>query len=1247
VDRRRWGLPLWSNTGNWSSSWTGDSTVNLTFGSGFASGQPHQNISSYSSGVQIGSLTIDAPSPVTISGNRIFLNGDLSALGSGSHSITAPLSFQTAAPNLNVADAGGTLRVGTLANASGSAATFTKTGAGDLVLAASLSGTQTVRLLEGTLTAGTFNSLSGTGNRAFTGPVLRLEGGTLRALGPESVPPNLPPWISPATYFATYSVPVSPDVIVSGSVTLGSGSTPAQNARLNFGSGVRLEQDSHLTLNNETVLMRHVEGAHRLTVAGTGRLILSTGTSPADIPAERPTELVVDGGAIGIRHAVGLPAAVTLTNGGRLDALQFLTLTGSQAVTIAGSGIIRNAGLGDMTLNADQLRGDGTLSVQSMLPTNLPPNLPPNFFIQPGRVRLNGANTQFTGDTLIDGGELVVTAGESLGTALLSGGTQAVTIRSGALNLSGAGALLTPDLSRVVVERGGILRLGSSTGFTVTPQTVPTDPVAGMISIVSGSLGGTGVVPLADGAAIQYAGGGTGLLQTGVQYVGTEPGIVTLAGAYIPNRGFSWGGILNVTGTVTEQVFPVTLQISGAGVLLSGSQGHSGGTIVTNGRLDVTNPGAFGQDRTVLLEAGSQLDLRMSVSSTTQLPIIAPGSAGMIGLGVSGQVTNAVVQAMDRGLNSIGPAHSTGDYIYSSGTLAPAFDNVYRFGTVSAVSAPPGSSGAFLVPKAFKITQADVLTGSAAVVVGMAKGPALGNGGSILTINADQPAAGPFTVLPDFFLATEQNPTQPFGTAGVSLRGKLLATGSQGSFVNLASPITFQRGAELWLDYAQNASVDRWNDSRPIPLNAGALRLRGNGNTGLAVTETVGVLEYSGRSRIFLDQNQATPSSSNVMALTVASLAPTGPGSPSLEIFKVRGTEKILVTNAPTRSGSANLVPGVYDARNHDFVTWNALTTELIPATATHTNTFTGSDGGSYVNVTTSGTVSGTATAHALRTAASINGAGSALIIGDGTSGMLIARGPTPAYTPLTIVPDLTFFGTGQFYVAPNTYLNLAGRLDAPDGLVKLGAGDLHLRGGPAPGGGGSIRLREGRLIGSGTFAGWSIIAEGSSILAPGDSPGVAEVEFLESNDETVWEFELQARDDPLLISDKWIVTGDLILNGFVDVINWVDPDPTKGGVGTMQEGIYELISWGGSLSGDGLTLRTMPDGFFGQLMIDELRKVVELEVSLTGSFVAVPEPSTWALVLSAAIGCGLARGRRSRPGWRPTTEPATATGQT
>ena len=178
--------------------------------------------------------------------------------------------------------------------------------------------------------------------------------------------------------------------------------------------------------------------------------------------------------------------------------------------------------------------------------------------------------------------------------------------------------------------------------------------------------------------------------------------------------------------------------------------------------------------------------------------------------------------------------------------------------------------------------------------------------------------------------------------------------------------------------------------------------------------------------------------------------------------------------------------------------------------------------------------------------------------------------------------------------------------MTAPNGIVKVGPGDLVLSNTTAVGGVGSQQLvvREGRLSGNGSKI-WNVVVEGSGVFAPGNSPAVSEFGGLIMGAETGFEFELTAIDE---ISDKIVVAGDLTLGGFIDIIDWeVD------GLGTMEVGTYDLITWGGNLTNNGVTLRTLPEGFFGTLNLDLDRKVLEFEV-LSG-VVAVPEPATIALL--------------------------------
>ena len=1239
----------WSTAANWTQSgtgglWASGTGVNITIGSIGGSGTSFQNRTADSGGVRIGGLTLASETPFTIAGSSIYLNGAILSAGPAPRTVAVQLNLQQPTTEINVAAGSGRLTLGNLVR-SGSAAvaTIRKTGDGELLLSGfwSSGSASTFSLEAGTVSlaaAPRFGyqppsssasvALGSYGSGTFTAGVLRLEGGALRAAITGTTP------FGPQYFIA----PVAQDTILSGSaVTLGDPSG-LMNARLGFYNGFRVDADSRLTLHNEAVLSRHISGTAALTVSGSGRLTLQ-GSGSA--PISRLPQLTVDGGGVGLTSMslAGLPAAgITLVNGGRLDSLTGFTLGGttSQKVVIgAGGGVLRSASpmsMANLNILDGGLEGAGTLRVEATQPL-LPPNMPAGYYIQPGRIVISGSNPGFTGAVVVNGGELQVRSLAGLGSALLAGGTQAITVQAGILNVSGTApnAVVTPDLSRVTVSQGATLKLASAGSFALTAATAPVAPIAGMLGLEFTTLSGSGVaVRLADGAIVQNAGmSGIASVRADLAYASTASGTITLAGSYVPNRRAAWGGELGVFGQLTQEAGAgaFDLVIKGAGVVMNVAQNTFAGlTTVDNGRLVLQHVnGLGGPGRTVLVKSGAQVDLNTTFTSATSLPTFHPSSAGMIGIGPS--VSGTVVQAMARGNNSIGPSYYA-DFTYNLGSL-PAVDGVYRFGTVTA----PGNFGqnmTMAIPRSFTITQPNVLTGSASVVVGAVKGDAFGNAGSALTLRANQEYSGGTLVRRDFFLAVDQPLTAPFGSGPVVVQGALLATGSAGSFASatgISSQVTFARGGELWLNNASGVNANRWGDTTPIALNAGAVRMSGH-NTQ-AVSETAGTLSYAAGSRIFMEA--VTASGSAQPSLTLQSLAPQGGTRPTLEIFRSYGTEKVFVTQAPTTVGSANLVPGGFDRRinsfsgTNNFLAWDAATQELVAATPTISGTSFGlATSADYVNLTGPTTLSASGTALAVRTMSNIMRTGStaSLTIGDGTIGELLFNLASPGATWMTttVAPDLTFAGDGIIFTGSGAKAMLTGVVTATSGIVKMGPGDLVLSNTTAVGGVGSQQLvvREGRLSGNGSRM-WNVIIEGSGVFAPGNSPAITEVGGLTMGAETRYEFELTALDD---ISDKIDVAGDLTLDGIIDITDWeVD------GVGTMEVGTYDLISWGGTLTDNGVELGVLPDGFFGQLFLNLERKVLEFQV-LNGVAV-VPEPAGLALL---AVGLpALAWWRRRR----------------
>ncbi|MFM8984762.1 MAG: PEP-CTERM sorting domain-containing protein [Planctomycetia bacterium] len=863
------------------------------------------------------------------------------------------------------------------------------------------------------------------------------------------------------------------------------------------------------------------------------------------------------------------------------------------------------------------LEGAGTLRVEATQPL-LPPNMPAGYYIQPGRIVISGSNPGFSGAVVVSGGELQVRSLAGLGSALLAGGTQTIAVQAGMLNVSGTApsTVVTPDLSRVTVSQGATLKLATAGTFALTAATAPAVPIAGMLGLESTTLSGSGVaVRLVDGAIVQNAGmSGVASVRTDLAYASAGSGTITLAGSYVPNRRATWGGELGVFGQLTREAGAGTydLVIKGAGVVMSVAQNTFGGlTTVDKGRVVLQHVnGLGGPGRTVLVKAGAQVDLNTTFTSATSLPTFHPSSAGMIGIGTS--VSGTVVQAMARGNNLIGPSYYA-DYTYSLGSL-PAVNGVYRFGTVSAPTSI-GMNMTMAIPKSFTITQPNVLTGSASVVVGAVRGDAFGTAGSSLTLRANQDYTGGTTVRKDFCLAVDQPLTAPFGSGPVVVQGALLATGTAGSFASatgISSQVTFAKGGELWLNNASGVNANRWGDTTPIAINAGAVRMSGH-NTQ-AVSEAVGTLSYAAGSRIFMEA--VTASGSAQPSLTLQSLAPQAGTRPTLEIFRSQGTEKVFVTQAPTTVGAANLVPGGFDCRSNNFLSWNAGTQELVAATPTGTS-FAGSTSADYVSLTGPTSLAASGTALAVRTTASINRTGStaSLTIGDGTIGELMVPS---GY--VTIAPDLTFAGDGIIHTGSFSKAMLTGLVTATSGIVKMGPGDLVLSNTTAVGGVGSQQLvvREGRLSGNGSRM-WNVIIEGSGVFAPGNSPAITEVGGLTMGAETRYEFELTALDD---ISDKIDVAGDLTLDGIIDITDWeVD------GVGTMEVGTYDLITWGGNLIDNGVELGVLPDGYFGQLFVNLERKVLEFQV-LNG-VTAVPEPASLALLAAGLPALAWWRRRR------------------
>ncbi|QXQ05438.1 autotransporter-associated beta strand repeat-containing protein [Sphingosinicellaceae bacterium] len=111
-------------------------------------------------------------------------------------------------------------------------------------------------------------------------------------------------------------------------------------------------------------------------------------------------------------------------------------------------------------------------------------------------------------------------------------------------------------------------------------------------------------------------------------------------------------------------------------------------------------------------------------------------------------------------------------------------------------------------------------------------------------------------------------------------------------------------------------------------------------------------------------------------------------------------------------------------------------------------------------------------------------------------------------------------------------------------------------------------------LQGTGSIAG-DVTLQDNAILAPGDSPGTLTVGSLFLNNSTLVNYELgEANVLSSVWNDRTVVTGALTLDGLLNVSD----------SHTFGLGVYNLFTYGGALTDNGLDVVTLPGGYSGTI---------------------------------------------------------------
>jgi len=333
----------------------------------------------------------------------------------------------------------------------------------------------------------------------------------------------------------------------------------------------------------------------------TGDYNTATEWTPATAPIVAGQSAIFNTGGtdtVNVSAGVGPDSWTFTTNA------QSYSISGS-SVTFSGGGIINNANAGQFIGISNDIAGAGAGVQQSGTST-----------------LILAGNNSYAGGTFVSAGTVQVTNANSVGTGLvvMNGGTFQVNGASDLTftnNFSVTGAGGTIDVNGTVLTLSGVINdvaLGAFLNITDSSGSFGTAVLSGANTISQG-LGVTGArVKATTASAI---GNATVTLDNGAFQAGANNLVfnndfkLNTGGGIIDANGFT----LSIAGNISDGNGPGVLQITdstntlGSVVLLSGiNNTYTGGTVVTNTTLQVTNNHSVGTGTVTLDNAVFQSD---------------------------------------------------------------------------------------------------------------------------------------------------------------------------------------------------------------------------------------------------------------------------------------------------------------------------------------------------------------------------------------------------------------------------------------------------------------------------------------------------------------------------------------------------------------------------------------------------------------------------------------------------------------
>ena len=385
------------------------------------------------------------------------------------------------------------------------------------------------------------------------------------------------------------------------------GNVPSTNADILFGDApttgssqpVQLDSDRQLnSITFDSPSNYSINGTNTITLGNTG----VTGL---------PSINVNDYNGANARHKINVP--LSLAENLRINNYSFSTLCINGNIATGGNSIT-TAGYGATNLNG-VISGSGDLIVSgSSIPNT-----------GAGIVTISGNNGSWTGETSVNGGQLVVLADNALG-GLGAATNQAINQNSAAGNTTirvtstVAGNLsVGQEVFGAGIAPGSFITSISGTGGNRTVTL--SKPLSSAVSSGNTFTFSTGHTTVNSGGTLTLRGGTNSAERLFISGTGTTLGRGELAGAIYNDGGSSElsgavtlaanstirsrDGNLIISGNIGQAGTGRTLTKAGDGVLtLSGTNSYSGATVIEGGALRITASSALSSSSNLQLAGG-------------------------------------------------------------------------------------------------------------------------------------------------------------------------------------------------------------------------------------------------------------------------------------------------------------------------------------------------------------------------------------------------------------------------------------------------------------------------------------------------------------------------------------------------------------------------------------------------------------------------------------------------------------------